>query len=173
MASPRTEHRPTDYAGTTASILRLRAGEKMLRIWRYARNVWAGLYVVDWVMTATWCFVAVPLEKIIQGRMLDLRPRTVRRRDRRGARSTIRGVFQSKADRLCRQNLLPRYDVFDARYFEPSRVRQLFPLRMRASASHREDFWNDKTLKERLYRPTGPNDRDGSKRARLHQSCLS
>jgi NAD+ synthase (glutamine-hydrolysing) len=58
------------------------------------------------------------------------------------------------------KTLLPEYDVFDdPRYFEPSRVRHLFPLgSQRLGVSICEDFWNDKTYwKERLY-PHDPAD---------------
>jgi NAD+ synthase (glutamine-hydrolysing) len=58
------------------------------------------------------------------------------------------------------KTLLPEYDVFDdPRYFEPSRVRHLFPLgSQRLGVSICEDFWNDKTYwKERLY-PQDPAD---------------
>jgi NAD+ synthase (glutamine-hydrolysing) len=58
------------------------------------------------------------------------------------------------------KTLLPEYDVFDdPRYFEPSRVRHLFPLgSQRVGVAICEDFWNDKTYwKERLY-PHDPAD---------------
>jgi NAD+ synthase (glutamine-hydrolysing) len=58
------------------------------------------------------------------------------------------------------KTLLPEYDVFDdPRYFEPSRVRHLFPMgSQRLGVSICEDFWNDKTYwKERLY-PHDPAD---------------
>jgi NAD+ synthetase len=150
-----------DYEGNTASILRAfeRARQDRSDLVVLPETAMQGYMSFDWFLDRDVVSnVLSPLEEIINAtRGITAVVGTVRptgaetgRRLYNSAAVIRNGELLGYADKT----LLPEYDVFDdPRYFEPSRVRHLFPLgSQRLGVSICEDFWNDKTYwKERLY----------------------
>jgi NAD+ synthase (glutamine-hydrolysing) len=156
-----------DYEGNTAGILRAfeRARADRSDLVVLPETAVQGYMSFDWFLDRDVVSnVLAPLEEIINASEgLTAVVGTVRptgaetgRRLYNSAAVIRNGELLGFADKT----LLPEYDVFDdPRYFEPSRVRHLFPLgSQRLGVSICEDFWNDKTYwKERLY-PHDPAD---------------
>src|SRR5918911_4623592 len=150
-----------DYEGNTASILRAieRAKHDRADLVVLPETCVQGYMSFDWFLDRDVARSAlVPLQKIIEatdgltavvGTVPPTEPGAARRLYNSAAIIRNRELI-GFADKT----LLPEYDVFDdPRYFEPGRVRQLFPLHNnQLGVAICEDFWNDKTYwRERLY----------------------
>lgn len=156
-----------DYEGNTASILRAfeRARRDRSDLVVLPETALQGYMSFDWFLDRDVVRnVLAPLDEIVKATegiaavVGTVRPteETAGRRLYNSAAVIRNGELLGFADKT----LLPEYDVFDdPRYFEPSRVRHLFPLgSQRLGVAVCEDFWNDKTYwKERLY-PHDPAD---------------
>src|SRR5829696_8644078 len=156
-----------DYAGNTASILRAieRGKRDASDLVVLPETCVQGYMSFDWFLDRDVARSSlVPLEKIIEATegitaiVGTVRPSglTTGRRLYNSAAVIRNRKLLGFADKT----LLPEYDVFDdPRYFEPSRVRQLFTVGdARLGVAICEDFWNDKTFwKERMY-PHDPAD---------------
>src|SRR5215212_3086317 len=150
-----------DYAGNTASILRAieRAKQDASDLVVLPETCMQGYMSFDWFLDRDVVRSSlVPLEKIIQATEgITAVIGTVRPTEEGAVRRLYNSaavIHNQKLIGFADKTLLPEYDVFDdPRYFEPSRVRQLFPLGdARLGVAICEDFWNDKTFwKERLY----------------------
>jgi NAD+ synthase (glutamine-hydrolysing) len=150
-----------DYAGNTAGILRAieRAKQDASDMVVLPETCLQGYMSFDWFLDRDVARSALePLEKIIQATEgLTAIVGTVRPSEEGAGRRLYNSAAVIRNRKLlgfADKTLLPEYDVFDdPRYFEPSRVRQLFPLGdTRLGVAICEDFWNDKTFwKERLY----------------------
>jgi NAD+ synthase (glutamine-hydrolysing) len=156
-----------DYAGNTAGILRAieRAKQDASDLVVLPETALQGYMSFDWFLDRDVVRSSLtPLEKIIQATDgLTAVIGTVRPTEEGAGRRLYNSAAVIRNRKLlgfADKTLLPEYDVFDdPRYFEPSRVRQLFPLRdASVGVAICEDFWNDKTYwKERLY-PHDPAD---------------
>ncbi|HEX8494034.1 MAG TPA: NAD+ synthase [Pyrinomonadaceae bacterium] len=156
-----------DYEGNTASILRAfeRARRDRSDLVVLPETAVQGYMSFDWFLDRDVVRnVLSPLDEIIKATegiaavVGTVRPteETAGRRLYNSAAVIHNGELLGFADKT----LLPEYDIFDdPRYFEPSRVRHLFPIgSQRLGVAVCEDFWNDKTYwKERLY-PHDPAD---------------
>jgi NAD+ synthetase len=156
-----------DYEGNTAGILRAfeRARRDRSDLVVLPETAVQGYMSFDWFLDRDVVRnVLAPLDEIIQATEGIAAVVGTVRPTEAGA---VRRLYNSAAVIRNREllgfadkTLLPEYDVFDdPRYFEPSRVRHLFPLgSQRLGVAVCEDFWNDKTYwKERLY-PHDPAD---------------
>jgi NAD+ synthase (glutamine-hydrolysing) len=156
-----------DYAGNTASVLRAierakRDGSDLVVL---PETCVQGYMSFDWFLDRDMARSSlVPLEKIIEATEgLTAVVGTVRPTEPGAGRRLYNSAAVIRNRKLlgfADKTLLPEYDVFDdPRYFEPSRLRHLFPLgEARLGVAICEDFWNDKTFwKERLY-PHDPAD---------------
>jgi NAD+ synthase (glutamine-hydrolysing) len=150
-----------DYAGNTAGILRAieRAKQDASDLVVVPETAVQGYMSFDWFLDRDVVRSSLtPLEKIIQATDgLTAVIGTVRPTEAGAGRRLYNSAAVIRNQKLigfADKTLLPEYDVFDdPRYFEPSRVRQLFPLKdATVGVAICEDFWNDKTYwKERLY----------------------
>ncbi|HEY0404929.1 MAG TPA: NAD+ synthase [Pyrinomonadaceae bacterium] len=150
-----------DYEGNTASILRAfeRARRDRSDMVVLPETAIQGYMSFDWFLDRDVARDALaPLEEIIKATAgLTAVVGTVRPTEAAAGRRLYNSAAVIRNGELlgfADKTLLPEYDVFDdPRYFEPSRVRHLFPLGSnRLGVSICEDFWNDKTYwKERLY----------------------
>jgi NAD+ synthase (glutamine-hydrolysing) len=150
-----------DYAGNAASILRAieRAKQDASDLVVLPETSVQGYMSFDWFLDRDVVRSSlVPLEKIIQATEgITAIVGTVRPTEQGAGRRLYNSAAVIRNQKLvgfADKTLLPEYDVFDdPRYFEPSRVRQLFPLTgAQVGVAICEDFWNDKTFwKERLY----------------------
>jgi NAD+ synthase (glutamine-hydrolysing) len=150
-----------DYAGNTAGILRAieRAKQDASDLVVLPETCLQGYMSFDWFLDRDVARSSLePLEKIIQATEgLTAIVGTVRPTEAGAGRRLYNSAAVIRNRKLlgfADKTLLPEYDVFDdPRYFEPSRVRRLFPLGdARLGVAICEDFWNDKTFwKERLY----------------------
>src|SRR5918999_3548584 len=141
-----------DYAGNTASILRAieparKDGSDLVVLPETAIQ---GYMSFDWFLDRDVARSSLlPLEKIIQATEgLTAVVGTVRPTEQGAGRRLYNSAAVIRNRKLlgfADKTLLPEYDVFDdPRYFEPSRVRQLFPLGdARVGVAICEDFWND------------------------------
>jgi NAD+ synthase (glutamine-hydrolysing) len=156
-----------DYEGNTASILRAfeRAREDRSDLVVLPETAVQGYMSFDWFLDRDVVRdVLAPLDEIINATAgITAVVGTVRPTEATAGRRLYNSAAVIRNRELlgyADKTLLPEYDVFDdPRYFEPSRVRHLFPLgSQRLGVSICEDFWNDKTYwKERLY-PHDPAD---------------
>ena len=156
-----------DFAGNTASILRAidRAKQDRADLVVLPEAALQGYMSFDWFLDRDVVRSSLaPLDKIIAAtKGVTAVVGTVRPTDPGAGRRLFNSAAVIRDQRLlgfADKTLLPEYDVFDdPRYFESSRVRQLFPLGdARLGVAICEDFWNDKTFwKERLY-PHDPAD---------------
>src|SRR5829696_8826397 len=156
-----------DYAGNTASILRAieRGKRDASDLVVLPETCVQGYMSFDWFLDRDVARSSlVPLEKIIEATEgLTAVVGTVRPTEAGAGRRLYNSAAVIRNRKLlgfADKTLLPEYDVFDdPRYFEPSRVRQLFTVGdARLGVAICEDFWNDKTFwKERLY-PHDPAD---------------
>ncbi len=156
-----------DYEGNTASILRAfeRARRDRSDLVVLPETAMQGYMSFDWFLDRDVVrSVLSPLEEIINATEgITAVVGTVRPTESTAGRRLYNSAAVIRNRELlgyADKTLLPEYDVFDdPRYFEPSRVRHLFPLgSQRLGVSICEDFWNDKTYwKERLY-PHDPAD---------------
>src|ERR1044071_1066910 len=150
-----------DFEGNTASILRAieRAKQDASDLVVLPETAVQGYMSFDWFLDRDVVRSSLnPLEKIIKatdgltaviGTVRPTEPGTGRR-----LYNSAAVIRNQKLLGFADKTLLPEYDVFDdPRYFEPSRVRRLFPLKdASVGVAICEDFWNDKTYwKERLY----------------------
>jgi NAD+ synthase (glutamine-hydrolysing) len=150
-----------DYAGNTAGILRAieRAKQDASDMVVLPETCLQGYMSFDWFLDRDVARSSLePLEKIVQATEgLTAIVGTVRPTEEGAGRRLYNSAAVIRNRKLlgfADKTLLPEYDVFDdPRYFEPSRVRRLFPLGdARLGVAICEDFWNDKTFwKERLY----------------------
>jgi NAD+ synthase (glutamine-hydrolysing) len=150
-----------DYEGNTASILRAieRGKQDKADIVVLPETCLQGYMSFDWFLDRDVARSSLePLDKIIQATEgLTAVVGTVRPTEAGSARRLYNSAAIIRNQKLlgfADKTLLPEYDVFDdPRYFEPSRVRHLFPLGgAQLGVAICEDFWNDKTFwKERLY----------------------
>ncbi|HJU53082.1 MAG TPA: NAD+ synthase [Pyrinomonadaceae bacterium] len=156
-----------DYAGNTASILRAieRAKRDASDLVVLPETCVQGYMSFDWFLDRDVARSSLaPLEKIIEATDgLTAVVGTVRPTEAGAGRRLYNSAAVIRNRKLlgfADKTLLPEYDVFDdPRYFEPSRVRQLFAAGdARLGVAICEDFWNDKTFwKERMY-PHDPAD---------------
>jgi NAD+ synthase (glutamine-hydrolysing) len=150
-----------DYAGNTASILRAieRGKQDASDLVVLPEAAVQGYMSFDWFLDRDVVRSALaPLEKIIEATEgITAVVGTVRPSDPGAGRRLYNSAAVIRNRKLlgfADKTLLPEYDVFDdPRYFEPSRVRHLFPFSgAQVGVAICEDFWNDKTFwKERLY----------------------
>jgi NAD+ synthase (glutamine-hydrolysing) len=150
-----------DYAGNTASILRAieRARADASDLVVLPETSLQGYMSFDWFLDRDVARSSLsPLQKIIDATEgLTAVIGTVRPTEEGAGRRLYNSAAIIRNRQLlgfADKTLLPEYDVFDdPRYFEPSRTRQLFPVKdARLGVAICEDFWNDKTFwKERLY----------------------
>src|SRR2546421_460709 len=150
-----------DYEGNTASIIRAieRGKRDAADLVVLPEVAVQGYMSFDWFLDRDMARSAlVPLEKIIEATEgITAVVGTVRPSDPGAGRRLYNSAAVIRNRKLlgfADKTLLPEYDVFDdPRYFEPSRVRHLFPLSgAQVGVAICEDFWNDKTFwKERLY----------------------
>ncbi len=150
-----------DYAGNTASILRAieRAKRDASDLVVLPETCVQGYMSFDWFLDRDVARSSLaPLEKIIEATDgLTAVVGTVRPTEAGAGRRLYNSAAVIRNRKLlgfADKTLLPEYDVFDdPRYFEPSRVRQLFTVGdSRLGVAICEDFWNDKTFwKERMY----------------------
>jgi NAD+ synthase (glutamine-hydrolysing) len=156
-----------DYEGNTASILRAfeRARRDRSDLVVLPETAMQGYMSLDWFLDRDVVRgVLSPLDEIINATEgITAVVGTVRPTEATAGRRLYNSAAVIRNRELlgfADKTLLPEYDIFDdPRYFEPSRVRHLFPLgSQRLGVSICEDFWNDKTYwKERLY-PHDPAD---------------
>jgi NAD+ synthase (glutamine-hydrolysing) len=156
-----------DYEGNTASILRAfeRARRDRSDLVVLPETAMQGYMSFDWFLDRDVVRgVLSPLDEIINATEgITAVVGTVRPTEATAGRRLYNSAAVIRNRELlgfADKTLLPEYDIFDdPRYFEPSRVRHLFPLgSQRLGVSICEDFWNDKTYwKERLY-PHDPAD---------------
>jgi NAD+ synthase (glutamine-hydrolysing) len=156
-----------DYEGNTASILRAfeRARRDRSDLVVLPETAMQGYMSFDWFLDRDVVRnVLSPLDEIVKATEgITAVVGTVRPTESAAGRRLYNSAAVIRNRELlgyADKTLLPEYDVFDdPRYFEPSRVRHLFPLgSQRLGVSICEDFWNDKTYwKERLY-PHDPAD---------------
>jgi NAD+ synthase (glutamine-hydrolysing) len=156
-----------DYEGNTASILHAieRAKRDASDLVVLPETAVQGYMSFDWFLDRDVVRSSLnPLEKIIQATEgITAVVGTVRPAEPGAGRRLYNSAAVIRNQKLlgfADKTLLPEYDVFDdPRYFEPSRLRQLFPLKDASmGVAICEDFWNDKTYwKERLY-PHDPAD---------------
>jgi NAD+ synthase (glutamine-hydrolysing) len=150
-----------DYAGNTAGVLRAierarRDGSDLVVL---PETCVQGYMSFDWFLDRDVARSSLgPLDKIIEATEgLTAVVGTVRPTEQGAGRRLYNSAAVIRNRKLlgfADKTLLPEYDVFDdPRYFEPSRVRQLFTVGdARLGVAICEDFWNDKTFwKERLY----------------------
>ncbi len=156
-----------DFEGNTASILRAieRAKQDGSDLVVLPETAVQGYMSFDWFLDRDVVRSSLsPLEKIIKATDgLTAVIGTVRPTEPGAGRRLYNSAAVIRDQKLlgfADKTLLPEYDVFDdPRYFEPSRVRRLFPLKdASVGVAICEDFWNDKTYwRERLY-PHDPAD---------------
>jgi NAD+ synthase (glutamine-hydrolysing) len=150
-----------DYEGNTASVLRAieRAKRDASDLVVLPETCVQGYMSFDWFLDRDVARSSLaPLQKIIEATEgLTAVVGTVRPTEAGAGRRLYNSAAVIRNRKLlgfADKTLLPEYDVFDdPRYFEPSRVRQLFTAGdARLGVAICEDFWNDKTFwKERLY----------------------
>ncbi len=150
-----------DYAGNTAGVLRAieRARKDRSDLVVLPETCVQGYMSFDWFLDRDMARSSLaPLEKIIEATEgLTAVVGTVRPTEQGAGRRLYNSAAIIRNRELvgfADKTLLPEYDVFDdPRYFEPSRVRKLFPMGdARLGVAICEDFWNDKTFwKERMY----------------------
>jgi NAD+ synthase (glutamine-hydrolysing) len=150
-----------DYEGNTASVLRAieRAKRDASDLVVLPETCVQGYMSFDWFLDRDVARSSLaPLKKIIEATEgLTAVVGTVRPTEAGAGRRLYNSAAVIRNRKLlgfADKTLLPEYDVFDdPRYFEPSRVRQLFAVGdARLGVAICEDFWNDKTFwKERMY----------------------
>ena len=144
-----------DFEGNTEKILRAieQARREKSDLVVFPEVSVQGYTSFDWFLDRDVVRSALaPLEKIIEATEgLTTVVGTVRPSDPGAGRRLYNSAAIIRNRKLlgfADKTLLPEYDVFDdPRYFEPSRVRHLFPFSgAQVGVAICEDFWNDKTF---------------------------